>query len=165
MTCNLKKASWVNWLSCFAAAADAAMMNPALPSPSPTSTDACLSIVHSLMCHRQGGESEEFARKAIESLVKKLKVRSNHIMCALNLFTDMLLCLSCVYDSPTRQSVEAVYSCSAEEPVPSYNFITEEQLCSSLTSWSLEGYQTNIYWSWTDLLLQWYLHDVLKLTA
>ncbi|KAF0292168.1 Mothers against decapentaplegic 4 [Amphibalanus amphitrite] len=50
------------------------MMNPALPSPSPTSTDACLSIVHSLMCHRQGGESEEFARKAIESLVKKLKV-------------------------------------------------------------------------------------------
>jgi hypothetical protein len=41
----------------------------------PTSADACLSIVHSLMCHRQGGESESFAKRAIESLVKKLKVR------------------------------------------------------------------------------------------
>lgn len=40
----------------------------------PTSADACLSIVHSLMCHRQGGESESFAKRAIESLVKKLKV-------------------------------------------------------------------------------------------
>lgn len=40
----------------------------------PTSADACLSIVHSLMCHRQGGESEGFAKRAIESLVKKLKV-------------------------------------------------------------------------------------------
>ncbi|XP_043235981.1 mothers against decapentaplegic homolog 4-like isoform X2 [Amphibalanus amphitrite] len=56
-----------------------AMMNPALPSPSPTSTDACLSIVHSLMCHRQGGESEEFARKAIESLVKKLKEKRDEL--------------------------------------------------------------------------------------
>lgn len=41
----------------------------------PTSADACLSIVHSLMCHRQGWESESFAKRAIESLVKKLKVR------------------------------------------------------------------------------------------
>ena len=41
---------------------------------SPTSADACLSIVHSLMCHRQGGESESFSKRAIESLVKKLKV-------------------------------------------------------------------------------------------
>lgn len=32
----------------------------------PTSNDACLSIVHSLMCHRQGGESETFAKRAIE---------------------------------------------------------------------------------------------------
>lgn len=40
----------------------------------PTSADACLSIVHSLMCHRQGGESEGFSKRAIESLVKKLKV-------------------------------------------------------------------------------------------
>ena len=39
----------------------------------PTSSDACLSIVHSLMCHRQGSESEPFAKRAIESLVKKLK--------------------------------------------------------------------------------------------
>lgn len=42
----------------------------------PTSADACLSIVHSLMCHRQGGESEGFSKRAIESLVKKLKVNS-----------------------------------------------------------------------------------------
>lgn len=41
----------------------------------PTSADACLSIVHSLMCHRQGWESEGFAKRAIESLVKKLKVQ------------------------------------------------------------------------------------------
>ena len=41
----------------------------------PTSADACLSIVHSLMCHRQGGESETFSKRAIESLVKKLKVQ------------------------------------------------------------------------------------------
>ena len=27
------------------------------------------------MCHRQGGETEGFAKRAIESLVKKLKVR------------------------------------------------------------------------------------------
>ena len=45
---------------------------------SPTSADACLSIVHSLMCHRQGGESEGFAKRAIESLVKKLKVIGNN---------------------------------------------------------------------------------------
>jgi len=46
----------------------------AITSNAPTSADACLSIVHSLMCHRQGGESEGFAKRAIESLVKKLKV-------------------------------------------------------------------------------------------
>ena len=52
-----------------------------LLSPTPagqqplTSTDACLSIVHSLMCHRQGGESEAFSKRAIESLIRKLKVR------------------------------------------------------------------------------------------
>ena len=37
------------------------------------SIDTCTSIVHSLMCHRQGGESEQIAKRAIESLVKKLK--------------------------------------------------------------------------------------------
>ncbi|KAJ8285282.1 hypothetical protein GJAV_G00025020 [Gymnothorax javanicus] len=45
----------------------------------PTSSDACLSIVHSLMCHRQGGESETFAKRAIESLVKKLKEKKDEL--------------------------------------------------------------------------------------
>lgn len=45
----------------------------------PTSNDACLSIVHSLMCHRQGGESEAFAKRAIESLVKKLKEKKDEL--------------------------------------------------------------------------------------
>uniref|UniRef100_A0A6I8P5D0 Mothers against decapentaplegic homolog n=1 Tax=Ornithorhynchus anatinus TaxID=9258 RepID=A0A6I8P5D0_ORNAN len=45
----------------------------------PTSNDACLSIVHSLMCHRQGGESETFAKRAIESLVKKLKEKKDEL--------------------------------------------------------------------------------------
>lgn len=45
----------------------------------PTSADACLSIVHSLMCHRQGGESESFSKRAIESLVKKLKDKRDEL--------------------------------------------------------------------------------------
>lgn len=45
----------------------------------PSSNDACLSIVHSLMCHRQGGESEGFAKRAIESLVKKLKEKKDEL--------------------------------------------------------------------------------------
>ncbi|XP_078053543.1 smad/Smad4 homolog Medea isoform X4 [Augochlora pura] len=45
----------------------------------PTSADACLSIVHSLMCHRQGGESEGFSKRAIESLVKKLKEKRDEL--------------------------------------------------------------------------------------
>ncbi|XP_059836117.1 mothers against decapentaplegic homolog 4 isoform X1 [Hypanus sabinus] len=45
----------------------------------PTSNDACLSIVHSLMCHRQGGENESFAKRAIESLVKKLKEKKDEL--------------------------------------------------------------------------------------
>lgn len=49
---------------------------PKMTSSSPTSADACLSIVHSLMCHRQGGESESFSKRAIESLVKKLKANN-----------------------------------------------------------------------------------------
>ncbi|CAL4174606.1 unnamed protein product [Meganyctiphanes norvegica] len=44
----------------------------------PTSADACLSIVYSLMCHRQG-ESEGFAKRAIESLVKKLKEKRDEL--------------------------------------------------------------------------------------
>ncbi|XP_053692961.1 mothers against decapentaplegic homolog 4 isoform X3 [Sabethes cyaneus] len=50
-----------------------------IPSAAPTSADACLSIVHSLMCHRQGGESEGFAKRAIESLVKKLKEKRDEL--------------------------------------------------------------------------------------
>lgn len=53
-----------------------AAAGPGSGASAPTSADACLSIVHSLMCHRQGGESETFSRRAIESLVKKLKVRN-----------------------------------------------------------------------------------------
>ena len=45
----------------------------------PTSADACMSIVHSLSCHRQGGESEIFSKRAIESLVKKLKEKRNEL--------------------------------------------------------------------------------------
>ncbi|XP_037532598.1 mothers against decapentaplegic homolog 4 [Nematolebias whitei] len=48
-------------------------------SPAPSSTDACLSIVHSLMCHWQGGENEGFAKRAIESLVKKLKEKKDEL--------------------------------------------------------------------------------------
>lgn len=54
-------------------------MPPPPPSNAPTSADACLSIVHSLMCHRQGGESEGFAKRAIESLVKKLKEKRDEL--------------------------------------------------------------------------------------
>lgn len=50
-----------------------------LLGPAPSSADACLSIVHSLMCHRQGGENEGFAKRAIESLVKKLKEKKDEL--------------------------------------------------------------------------------------
>lgn len=50
-----------------------------LTTNAPSSADACLSIVHSLMCHRQGGESEGFAKRAIESLVKKLKEKRDEL--------------------------------------------------------------------------------------
>ncbi|CAB0019274.1 unnamed protein product [Nesidiocoris tenuis] len=50
-----------------------------MSTTTPTSADACLSIVHSLMCHRQGGESESFAKRAIESLVKKLKEKRDEL--------------------------------------------------------------------------------------
>ena len=45
----------------------------------PTSADACMSIVHALMCRRQGGESEQFSKRAIESLVKKLKEKPQEL--------------------------------------------------------------------------------------
>ncbi|XP_032456841.1 mothers against decapentaplegic homolog 4 isoform X4 [Nasonia vitripennis] len=52
---------------------------PGMTPAAPTSADACLSIVHSLMCHRQGGESEGFSKRAIESLVKKLKEKRDEL--------------------------------------------------------------------------------------
>ncbi|KAM6309381.1 mothers against decapentaplegic homolog 4-like [Podargus strigoides] len=45
----------------------------------PASSDACLSIVQSLLCHRQGGDNETFAKRAIESLVKKLKEKKDEL--------------------------------------------------------------------------------------
>ncbi|KAM8870143.1 mothers against decapentaplegic homolog 4 isoform 2-T2 [Spinachia spinachia] len=48
-------------------------------SPAPSSADGCLSIVHSLMFHRQGGDNEGFAKRAIESLVKKLKEKREEL--------------------------------------------------------------------------------------
>lgn len=37
------------------------------------SNEAWISVVHSLMCHIKSAENETFAKRAIESLVKKLK--------------------------------------------------------------------------------------------
>ncbi|XP_065510008.1 mothers against decapentaplegic homolog 4-like isoform X2 [Caloenas nicobarica] len=45
----------------------------------PASSDGVPSIVHSLMCHRQGGDSESFAKRAIESLLKKLKEKKDEL--------------------------------------------------------------------------------------
>lgn len=55
-----------------------AALSPAPPGGGGGS-DACLSVVRSLMCHRQGGEDEGFARRAIESLVKKLKEKKDEL--------------------------------------------------------------------------------------
>ncbi|XP_071583312.1 mothers against decapentaplegic homolog 4-like isoform X2 [Heliangelus exortis] len=45
----------------------------------PSGGDTSLSIVHSLMCHRQGGDNETFAKRAIESLLKKLKEKKDEL--------------------------------------------------------------------------------------
>lgn len=68
-----------------------AMQTGSVQSPmggaSSTSIDTCNSIVHSLMCHRQGGESEQFAKRAIESLVKKLKDKRDELDSLVNAIT------------------------------------------------------------------------------
>lgn len=45
----------------------------------PGSSDAGPSIVRSLLCHRQRGDSEAFARRAIESLLRKLKEKKDEL--------------------------------------------------------------------------------------
>ena len=42
-------------------------------SASFSSNEAWTSVVHSLMCHLQSSDNEQFAKRAIESLAKKLK--------------------------------------------------------------------------------------------
>uniref|UniRef100_A0A0N5ANC1 Mothers against decapentaplegic homolog n=1 Tax=Syphacia muris TaxID=451379 RepID=A0A0N5ANC1_9BILA len=52
------------------------MQTTIVPTPNhatATANDPCSQIAHVLQCYQQGGEDAEFVRKAIESLVKKLK--------------------------------------------------------------------------------------------
>lgn len=53
------------------------VLSPTMPFIS--SSDACMTIVRNLMCHRKGGESEEFSKLAIESLIRKLKDRREEL--------------------------------------------------------------------------------------
>ena len=48
-------------------------------SNTPNSAESILNVVRELMLYRQGGESENFSKRAIESLVKKLKEKSGDI--------------------------------------------------------------------------------------
>merc|ERR1712066_310414 len=41
--------------------------------------DQTAGIIHELICHRQGVESEAFAKRAIESLAKKLKEKPDEL--------------------------------------------------------------------------------------
>ncbi|MFH4977104.1 hypothetical protein AB6A40_003813 [Gnathostoma spinigerum] len=56
---------------------------PVVPSSShhvtTSANDPCAQIAHVLQCYQQGGEDAEFVRKAIESLVKKLKDRRSEL--------------------------------------------------------------------------------------
>ena len=81
----------------------------------PTSADACLSIVHSLMCHRQGGESESFAKRAIESLVKKLKEKRDELDSLITAITTSgahpSKCVTIQRTLDGRLQVRKVYCC------------------------------------------------------
>lgn len=50
------------------------------PGTNSASIETCTSIVHSLMCHRQGGESEQFAKRAIGNLVLML-LQCMYLLC------------------------------------------------------------------------------------
>ena len=52
------------------------MLNAQAHSPA---NDPTAPIVHNLMCHRTAGETELFARRAIDSLVKKLKDKKEEL--------------------------------------------------------------------------------------
>ncbi len=43
------------------------------------STDTSTSVVHTLMCHRQSGESELFSQRAIQLLVGRLKNKRDEL--------------------------------------------------------------------------------------
>jgi MAD (mothers against decapentaplegic) family protein 4 len=49
------------------------MQSPAGVNSSFSSNEAWTSVVHSLMCHLKSSDNEQFAKRAIESLAKKLK--------------------------------------------------------------------------------------------
>lgn len=49
-----------------------------------TSNEAWTSVVHSLMCHLQSSDNEQFAKRAIESLAKKLKDKPDEMEALMN---------------------------------------------------------------------------------
>ena len=49
-----------------------ALQPSSLAATSTASIETCTSIVHSLMCHRQGGESEQFAKRAVGKVINVL---------------------------------------------------------------------------------------------